>query len=253
MTIAHLYPDTVLPSLDLPPGSRHQRIWVTDEPLSDSRTYAECVHAFRAGSGLWPVLIPPDERFSAGGQDWLDDRGFTRPDAGQVPDRDPASALAGWWEPRCCTDDCLHPFTSGFPGLAVRSSRRFDPVAEAAETGSLLAGIRDYRLGLVAVDRPGDVLAAVGWLGAGSSTQDVPALSAVLRSWEERYGAMLVVLGFDTLELSVAAPPTTEHRALRLAAEHRAFCLDSFTRQPGTLRDSALHLIAGAVWRFWWD
>lgn len=252
MTITYLHPGAAVPALDLP-GSWHHRIWVTDEPLADSRTYAECVGAFRNGSGLWPVLIPPDERFAACGEDWLDDRGFARPCADQVPRRDAGEVLASWWSPECCSADCLRPFESGFPGLAVRSSRRQDPLAEAAQTGSLLAGIRDYRLGLVTVERPGDVPAALGWLGAVNRTQDVAALSAVLRSWEERYGAMLVVLGFDALELSVGAPPTTENRALRVAAEHRAFCLDSFAYQPGSLRNSALPLIASPIWRFWWD
>lgn len=84
-------------------------------------------------------------------------------------------------------------------------------------------------------------------------TQDVGGLSAALRSWEDRFGAVLVELGFDSLVLSVAAPPTTASRALAVAAEHRAFCLDNFLMQKGDLRAFADGLVRVPHWRFWWD
>ncbi|MFC7549676.1 DUF4253 domain-containing protein [Plantactinospora sp. GCM10030261] len=48
-----------------------------------------------------------------------------------------------------------------------------------------------------------------------------------------RFGAAVLGLGFDTLHLSIAAPPTILDLALRVAAEHVAFCLD-ITRQSNT-------------------
>lgn len=252
MTAISTHSGALPPTLDLPAGRWHGRIWVTDQPLADSRCYADCVTAFRGASWLWPVLIPPDSRLALTGEEWLD-RSFAPPCVAEVAHRDPAALLDGWWLPECCSAACLQPFTAGFPGLARRTARRCDPLAEASDTGSLLAAVRSYRLGLVAVERPADVPAALGWTGAVNHTRDIAALSAVLRSWEQRFGAVLTVLGFDTLELSVAAPPITTSRALRLAAEHRAFCRDMFRAQPGTLRDVAASLVRSPVWRFWWD
>ncbi|MEJ3655644.1 DUF4253 domain-containing protein [Actinomycetes bacterium KLBMP 9759] len=63
-------------------------------------------------------------------------------------------------------------------------------------------------------------------------------------------------LGFDTLYLSVAAPPTTTEHALRVAAEHFAFCPDNI--QQGECGAETLtgyaELIRGRnSWSFWWD
>jgi len=255
MTVIPLRPRLRVPTAredQLPPGRWHDRIWVSDEPLSLPDQYLHCVRRF-PNSGLWPVLIPPDGRFASAGEDWIDDRAFFRPAVEQIAARDPAAVLAQWWRGECCGPDCLAPFESTFPGLARRSSRRCDALAAAASKGLLLASVRPYRLGLVNVEHPADVPAALGWAGAGNWTQDVAAISAVLRSWEERFGAVLIVLGFDALQLSVAAAPTTQERAQRTAAEHISFCPDNFRGQPGSLRDLAGGLVGNQLWRFWWD
>ena len=109
----------------------------------------------------------------------------------------------------------------------------------------------EYLLGLVPVARAGDVPAAVGW--AGAERWDAATVSAVLRSWEDRFGAVLVRMGRATLELSVAAPPWERSECLAIAAEHYAFCDDTYRGNPGTLRDYA-NLLRGATrWSFWWD
>jgi Domain of unknown function (DUF4253) len=64
------------------------------------------------------------------------------------------------------------------------------------------------------------------------SPHDVVAVSAVLRSWEDRFGATLVGLGHASLELSVAAPPWEPTECLAIAAEHYAFCDDTYRGNP---------------------
>lgn len=240
---------------ELPPGRWHERIWVSDDPLTDADVYPRCVADF-ARSGLWPVLIPHDERFAASGEDWIDDRGFNSPQLERARTADAAEVLGDWWAEPCCDGRCLEPFGANFPGLARKSSARIDPYVVAADKGSLLATLQwqgGHRLGLVQVERPAEVPAALGWTGMINRTQDVGGVSAVLRSWEDRFGAALVALGFDSLLLSVAAPPTTAARALAVAAEHRAFCLDNFRMQEGDLRGFASGLVRAPHWRFWWD
>ncbi|WP_410637006.1 DUF4253 domain-containing protein [Amycolatopsis sp. lyj-346] len=252
MTIAPLRPGTPAPPVQtLPPGSWHGRLWVSDLPLTRPERYLGCVAEFER-SGLWPVLIPHDQRFAANGEDWIDDRGRLAPAGHRVATADPAGALARWWDASCCDGACLRPFGARFPGLAKRSPRRSDPLAEAGNTGSILATRAPHRLGLVQTERPADIPALLGWTGMIKCTDQVAELSAVLRSWEDRFGATLVVLGFDAIELSVAAPPRNQARALTVAAEHRAFSLPTFAGQPGNLREYASGLVQSRHWRFSW-
>ncbi|WP_216210118.1 DUF4253 domain-containing protein [Amycolatopsis aidingensis] len=252
MTVTRLHTHSPLPELDLPPGRWRGRLWVSEEPLDEPDRYPACVAA-HPESGLWPVLIPGDLRFELSGEDWIVDRSWLPPAGGRVAAVDVAATLARWWGKPCCDGHCLEPFDAEFPGLARAASRRADPLAEAGNTGSVLARQGSSRLGLVATERPADIPALLGWSGMINTTNEVAAISAVLRSWEERFGAVLISLGFDTLELSVAAPPKTRERALTTAAEHRAFCLESFTGQQGDLREFADNLLGARLWRFWWD
>jgi len=182
------------------------------------------------------------------------------------PDRDPAPALARVRRcdvaaalaeryPGGCVfhPDCLAPFGATFPGLAPPTAAaallRPDEVVTAAVEEAELLG--EYLLGLVPVARAADVPAALGW--AGAEGWDAARVSAVLRSWEDRFGAVLVRMGRATLELAVAAPPWERSECQAVAAEHYAFCDDTYRGNPGTLRDYA-NLLRGATrWSFWWD
>jgi hypothetical protein len=148
--------------------------------------------------------------------------------------------------------DCLAPFGASFPGLAppavAATLLRPDEVVTAAVEEAEVLG--EYLLGLVPVARAADVPAALGW--AGAEGWDAAMVSAVLRSWEDRFGAVLVRMGRATLELAVAAPPWERSECLAVAAEHYAFCDDTYRGNPGTLRDHA-NLLRGATrWSFWW-
>jgi Domain of unknown function (DUF4253) len=72
-----------------------------------------------------------------------------------------------------------------------------------------------------------------GWIGPANHAQTAP-LAAVVRSWEDRFGVRVTRVGFDTLDLSVAAPPQRTEHALHVAAEHFAFCPDNLQQaSPG--------------------
>ena len=78
-------------------------------------------------------------------------------------------------------------------------------------------------------------------------------LSAVLRSWEDRSGARLIHLGFDTMDLLVERPVLTQEAAHAVAAEHFAFCPDNIGQGPGTIRRYAAGLPEAPIRSFWWD
>jgi hypothetical protein len=129
-----------------------------------------------------------------------------------------------------------------------------EPVEDAWEKAMRFAGEQWWsHLAVVPVSRPADVVAAVGWLGTVNYHRDVTGLAAVLRSWEDRFGAMLVRLDSATLWLSVAAPPRSERQCLSVAEEHFAFCPDVDGEDPRPLREYAATLAGRTVWRFWWD
>ncbi|MFF4748272.1 DUF4253 domain-containing protein [Streptomyces sp. NPDC002514] len=165
---------------------------------------------------------------------------------GSGPDRRHASAEADW------------------PGFAPAGSLTVEPGACAAQVADLLsgadaggrapAGFKDPHLALVPARRSADIPAAIGWSGPVNHEDDVARLCAVLRSWEDRFGIRVVALGFDSLVVSVAAPPADRTDAEALAAEHFAFCPDTITQDgPAGLSDYAEELIGARVWSFWWD
>ncbi|OZM71015.1 hypothetical protein CFN78_23010 [Amycolatopsis antarctica] len=238
--------------LSLAPGSRRGGMWVTDRALDRPDRYGHCVAEYER-TGLWPVLVPYDERFAASGEDWIDDRARLRPALDRVDGLSAVRVLRDWWPGGCCEGACLRPYGPEFPGLATPVRSRTDRLANAGNTGVLLATRGKYRLGLVRVDRPADIPAAFGWAGAAGMTGDVAALSAVLRSWEERFSAVVTVLGFDVLEVAVAAPPRAGAHALALAAEHRAFCPDVHVGEHTGLQHLAQDLLQRRRWRFRWN
>ena len=113
-------------------------------------------------------------------------------------------------------------------------------------------------LGLVAADRPADVPAVVGWsvfgineTGPGSRSLQI---SAVLRSWEARYGARPLRIGNDaTLRVLVERPPQAKAAAQHIAAEHLAFADECNGRSGYTVADLGAALIDAPIWSFWWD
>jgi hypothetical protein len=172
--------------------------------------------------------------------------------------RDVSQILAGGWPGGCpCCDERLDPFRDGFPGLLPRPAVDTDvAIWHAARVADDQPFLGEPTL--VAASRPADVPAVIGWMGSYNSWQDTVGMSAVLRSWEERFGALLYCVNASTLELAVAAPPRTGEECLRVAAEHIAFCIDAFDTYTGqittdTLREYARRLRDAPEWRFWWD
>jgi hypothetical protein len=105
---------------------------------------------------------------------------------------------------------------------------------------------------LVPVARPADVPAALGWIGATNSDLAGAELTSVLRSWEDRFGAVLTGLGFDTMTVQLARIPENPETIQAILAEHYAFCADNIDQ--GLPADQyAEGLTEWRHWDFWWD
>ncbi|MBI4939680.1 MAG: DUF4253 domain-containing protein [Actinobacteria bacterium] len=250
-----------LPPGRLPPGrpvpledGGAARYWLSDAPAAPG-DWAGLAADFPR-TGLWPLLVQG-----------LDARSTERPwqvgEMHPVPFT-PGSAAAGevlarLWEQVLPDPDeeadawaAVDPFRA-WPGPAAVGVCREDPEAAAARAADDLLRDGTWFLCLAAVGRGADVLDAVGWSGHANHDPGPGETSAVLRSWEERFGARLVAAGFDTVLLSVAAPPRGLDEALRVAAEHHAFCPDNVGQGSGSLREYAQELVGNAEWAFWWD
>jgi Domain of unknown function (DUF4253) len=142
-----------------------------------------------------------------------------------------------------------------FPGLAPATDGSLSSAARAAA----LRAIRSARIGLVAARRPADVLAAVGWTcfddpAYENGIRNAVWIGAVLRSWENRFGARLLAIGPGAeIRLLVQRPPRTLELAEKIAAEHSAFCDECAGHGLRTVREIAPVLVGAPIWTFWWD
>jgi Domain of unknown function (DUF4253) len=227
--------------------------WVSDGPVSPDLWVR--LRRAHVRSGLWPVLADP----MAASRGLPLVTGDVRPqptagigglDAGAVM----AALWAAWVQDGEGQSDFreLRPFSRTWPGLAAATDGGSDPDTFADQ---YVLGNDDgtSRIMLVPVTRSADVVTALGWQGPLNHTEDMASLSAVLRSWEARFGARLIELGFDTLHLAVAAPPATATHAQRVGAEHFAFCPDNIVQGPSTINAYAAGIRGRNGWTFWWD
>jgi hypothetical protein len=280
--------------LRLPPGrlvdtTLHGRwheplLWQADGP-TDPESWRGLLAA--RSLGLLPVLLGSG---SIPGRDDVTGWGLD-PDLTSYPgDHDAEEVLAELWarnlaelstddgtpsedaddaEPDADSDEddgrgeLLAPYGREWLGLAERPSA--DPALPEGQDPDLLAA--DYTADVIRAGRPdrpraalayarrsADIPAAIGWTGPANHEDDIAALCAVLRSWEDRFGLRVVALGYDTLTATVAAPPTTIEEAEDVAAEHFAFCPDAITQgvhdSLRTYADRAL--LVQETWHFRW-
>jgi hypothetical protein len=223
----------------VPQGADAPIAWVTDGIGDHGTLWARLAGQF-PDTGLWPVLV-----------NGLGDGDLSRPwFDGELAGPDPTeprdvleflgvrSADAAWED----ADEEDHDY--GVRGLAA-ATRSPGPVTitvPTAPTGLLL----------VPVTRPADVPRALGWMGPANYDFGGSDQSTVLRSWEDRFGAVLLGLGFDVMQLVVSAPATDPAQAELLAREHYAFCPDNVDQGVGSLEDY-VPLVMGREWYFWWD
>jgi predicted DNA-binding WGR domain protein len=237
--------------------------WLTDAPVADSGSLFYRLRGPLAAMGLVPMLLAGMEGDET--RPW-DSHEFSPTDPRRTDHFDAGQVLADMWRDGVNEEDeetlvPVQPFGLEFPGLAAAPAvnppsgfgRLFAKPNDPADDRAVLAALSSRRIGLVAASRPADAITALGWAGAVNVHQDPTLMSAVLRSWEDRWGARVVEIGFDTLTVSVGIPPRDRQTALALAAEHFAFCPDNIWQGVGTLLAYAASLQQSRIWTFWWD
>lgn len=190
--------------IQLPAGSRCTSFWATDAGVRDAISLAGRLAKAFPRTGLWPILWT-----------WADeapDAYINRAKDLSVIDRlTPSRIVAREWR--------QNGYRGNPPSLAraPRAAARRDPFTTDLARSLTYLPAEGPLLMLVPVHRPADAPAALGLQQTEYFSSS--ALAAVLRSWEERFGAVLTALTPSTVELSVSTPPDTPGQARRLAAE----------------------------------
>lgn len=77
-------------------------------------------------------------------------------------------------------------------------------------------------------------------------------MPAVLRSREDRFGAVVLSLGFDTMRVWVARARRAVDQIEGVLREHFAYCPDNID-YPIDADTYRARLAQGSYWSFWWD
>ncbi len=250
----------VLGGVHLPAGQRvvgfsgEVVAWASDEPLADAGAAWFALSAIRRETGLVPVLLAGLDGDTA--RPW-DNGEFDAPDDVSALDQLPAErVLAACWS--AAQEDegeagaavsARTPLGRRFPGLAPPGT---EPLA-ADELRAAVDALAPARLGLVAADRPADLLPRLGWSGVVNWYDSPLPVAAVLRSWEERFGATLLEVGFADVRVLVERPPRSLAAAERVAAEHIVFCDKCGRNGLRDIASIAASLVSAPIWSFWWD
>lgn len=221
------------------------RTWISTEVLPADRLgeLTRSLAAVFAETGLWPVQVPKQYMGSDPDVPWRSGR--LEPPVTAIPDplgvvlRDAAEDAA---EFDADEDAPLRP-----PPVTELAPAQPGPDSQPGE----LEARKDGALLLVPVARPADVPAALGWDGAVNYDLGAGDITAVVRSWEDRFGAVLVSLGLDTMTLQVTRRPESGAQLDALAYEHSVFCPDNYSHAD--FNSYRTGLSAWTHWSFWWD
>jgi hypothetical protein len=255
-----------LGAVQLPAGSRiaggqgEPLLWATAAPVADAGLVWLELHDLHGQTGLAPILLAYLDGGAGEGRPWDSGELEDRAALSEVDRLDPAGVLSRSWADSLDPDDddpeqaeTVAPFSFRFPGLALRQD---DQLADA-DVDEALRTLPAARIGLVPASRPADVLAVVGYNGTVNRYGTPAPMSAVLRSWEDRFGVVLLEVGFDHIRLLVRRPPQTRPAAEAAAAEIWAMC-DEFwmAGRPGaltTVSEIADYVRGATSWSLWLD
>lgn len=107
-------------------------------------------------------------------------------------------------------------------------------------------------LALVPAAASWEVPALLAWSGAERQGLGGAEHLSILRLWHDAYGADLVSLGLERMELLVERPPEDARSAFELAVQHYAYCpalMDHLAPAIGTLAATMF----GRHWLFDWS
>lgn len=107
-------------------------------------------------------------------------------------------------------------------------------------------------IALIPTSRNDEIPAYFGW-GNWNGNPPAEVHVAMLRRWNRKYGAELIGMTGDVLNMKIKRRPTTKDEALALALEQFLYCEDLVFQGTETLEALAGALMVSDHWYFWWD
>jgi hypothetical protein len=189
------------------------------------------------GLGYWPLVLGDDRTFEQTKKSFESSAKF----AGKRPSPPGATSAQEFFEARA--EDLGDEFPAGSW-----------PVKPVPPHAFYLPSEFDKRtvMGLLPVSHSSQVLQILNY-GGWNACPPVHEHVAVHNYWNERYGAEIVCLSSDILEMQVDRQPASREEALALAREHYLYCNDIVEQGTGTIQELAAGLMASDAWFFWWD
>lgn len=232
-----------------------QDVWVADGGRSGTVELWRMVRGVHQHTGLWPFLLtagadmlPDLVHFAAGEADLGE---LARGEALDSDDvlREMAAMAAGEDE----DDDEAGEFEGELDESTYDKEVRAVRPAVLDDVDGRLQRDQPHRLALIEAAHGWEIPARLAWSGAANYDLSGAHHLAVLRRWGQRYGAELLTLGFDTIELLVDRPPAAKDEALAVAREQFAYCPDIVWQGLETIGALAATQARSRLWYFWWD
>jgi hypothetical protein len=214
----------------------------------DALAWWQRLRALHSTTGYWPLLLEPRlwER-SFGEYSTYQSPADSLAEASRLDGRQVLADSTGW-------DG--QPAGDGAEVLAVVAARGWpsDRWTYRIRISHDASGApAELTIALVPVQQPWQIPAVLNY-GGWNELMRPADNAAVLRYWHQRYGAVLLGLGYPNTEMLVDRPPGTRHEVLQLAYEHAIYDPDwpaVINREH--LVDLAATLLDFQVWHFWWD
>lgn len=220
-------------------------MWISDGKSARAGALVAELQKEFPNNGLWPLVIVGEN----GGPDFessiqsVDDE-LSEPDVSALLTATYADTIGDKF---ASLTEYVGPFTESFPGLAAPTTGQINAKSAAQSVQNVYGWVV-----LVPVTRPADVPLAIGWTGS-ASYYDPAEMTTILRSWEDRLGAVVTVMGWNYLWVSTVRQPASEAETLAVAGEFMGACPDSLLQDydnfDGYLSDFGKY----TDWFCWWD
>ncbi len=198
-----------------------------------------------SGTQHWPVLLGGDEELR-----YIEEAGAlgdTSP--GEILQKARTIGAKTWFAERAGGDPEYYEVMHGaWPEQNTPNNRFSIPFTMGLEPEPLPR----VHLALVPTDVPWEAPAYLrfgGWNECPFPEEHV----AVFSYWYGLYGAVVVGITHDVVEMEVARPPATREAALELAVEQFHYCADIVAQGTQGVEALAASLVEASVWYFWWD
>jgi hypothetical protein len=199
--------------------------------ISGERAMAAFEAAKAEGKGV-PIIIGGGEQYRQGIADSAQYRNSTKESLRlATANPDPYAFKSKPRMPK--TWEAAGPFPDdGYPFLVKEHPDGFKPIVTLA-----------YIPATSSADLPAHLR-----LGGWNAVPEAHIMVALFRKWQRNYGAEIVAISLDAMDVRVTQKPTTPEEALALAREHLKFCSTG-----ATIAEAAAELMETNWWHFYWD